>query len=535
MHQALGISELLQNIFQWSDRRTNVSNALVCKLWQNDGLNAVWRVITDLRDLFRFFGPTTTQHIGQYCFEPPLTRERWTLFQERYAWRVHKLRCERMDPDELSLLDTIARFQHSKPVFPNLQAIEWRIGLDSCGYGDHSVIFMHSSVRSFQLFVNNEVGYDIFKEYSIAVSDYMPSLKVFQIEVGKNSQAALNASLTTSLGGLRSVETITLPAFADLSCAFDHLTPLNESLRTLRFTRAFEDVGSEQMPPLNRVRALPNLTELSLHTPYETFTHFLRESNDFAPRLLRLTISSTSRRREAPCAIKDLLEVISHQFTGMQRLALRFDTRFPPETLPQTPNVAEVVHFVHIEPILGCKTITHFAVTHPLPLVVREKDVVKLASSWPSLRSMVLCDDPQVEGFWEIHDQLNLRALLPLSRSCPLLEELRMRVVADIRSENSTEEEIVPFRRLTTFSPGNQTLFFEKVDVIGVAMFLSQLLPTSCEIKFDTCWDPEGKAMMTWNGTWSEVKKGLAYIEEYEKRGKDRKCWKQVEVAKKPS
>ncbi|KAF9258204.1 hypothetical protein L218DRAFT_1065786 [Marasmius fiardii PR-910] len=404
---------------------------------------------------------------------------------------------------------------------------------------------MNSSVHNFHISnIRNDLSSDILKEYWTAVSDHMPTLRILRVDAPKNSQDVLKGSLKASLDGLSSLESLTLPSFTDLSYILTLISSCSDStLKTLQFTRGLKDVGVEQMMPLSRTNALPNLTELSLHTPYELLAHFLRETRNFAPRLTSLRISSTSTRRESPSAVKDLFEVISQQFSHIQRLSLVFDPKHPPPPGQEgstPPNLAEAVHFVHIEPILSCSSMSSFEITHPLPLVIREADMVKLASSWSRLTSLRLCDDPQVRSLLgenstetvEPERRLDLCALLPLGRFCPLLEELKVSLVPVVgesessgsrsSSTDSSKEDNSPqaFKHLVRFSPGYCPLLKEgKVDTIGVAMFLSRVLPASCEIGFETCWDrkvlEEG-----WNGIWDPVRKGLAYVEEIEKRGK---------------
>lgn len=56
-HRVLSIPELLDIIFNFLGRNSNVRNACVCKRWSDIALDVVWKEVDDLLDLFRLLKP----------------------------------------------------------------------------------------------------------------------------------------------------------------------------------------------------------------------------------------------------------------------------------------------------------------------------------------------------------------------------------------------------------------------------------------------------------------------------------------------
>lgn len=56
-HRVLAIPELLQIIFSFGTRASNVSNALVCQGWREPALDNVWREVDDIYYLLQLLAP----------------------------------------------------------------------------------------------------------------------------------------------------------------------------------------------------------------------------------------------------------------------------------------------------------------------------------------------------------------------------------------------------------------------------------------------------------------------------------------------
>ncbi|KAL0058911.1 hypothetical protein AAF712_014393 [Marasmius tenuissimus] len=526
MHPALQISEILRTIFRWCDKRSNVSNAVVCRSWQNDGLDLVWEEINDIQHIFKFLGPVAG---NPRRFSPPLNYERWNLFRERYAWRVRKLiDGGRVDSSHYPLLDTIARLQDHKPVFPNLKWLVWRsaIGRDD-GYGHQSLILMHPNVEKFELSITQtDVPSEVLRQYIHAVSERMPRLKNFHMTMPKSAFDGVAASLASLLKNLPELEFVSLPALSDPSHLLLALASRPRCMKYLDLTRDYKDLGAMQMTSLTRPSVLRDLQHLSIAVSYQTFSHFIRECCDSLPRLTKLSVSSTSPHPEAPSALKDLLESVAGQLPLIKHLELGFSREFPPDLAPSV-TMANIVHFLHIEPILACTGITHFHIVHPYPLAVEHNELERIALAWPTLRSLTLSDDPKYPDVllndpgWPI---LDLGALLPFTRHCIYIEELHLCVKPVFSGD---DQDVQPLRSLTRLSPGGQRCEGGYKEILDVAIFLSQLLPLRCKVEFESQW-LSAELRKKWDESWSEVMKGRLYIEELNRRKGEFKRWRQL-------
>lgn len=57
LHRVLAIPELLDMIFGYLDRKSNVANAQVCKTWSNIALDVLWKDVDNLHRLFGLLCP----------------------------------------------------------------------------------------------------------------------------------------------------------------------------------------------------------------------------------------------------------------------------------------------------------------------------------------------------------------------------------------------------------------------------------------------------------------------------------------------
>jgi len=56
-HRVLSIPELLQTIFSFGSRASNVSNALVCRSWREPALDQIWHEVDDIYYLLQLLAP----------------------------------------------------------------------------------------------------------------------------------------------------------------------------------------------------------------------------------------------------------------------------------------------------------------------------------------------------------------------------------------------------------------------------------------------------------------------------------------------
>jgi hypothetical protein len=69
-HRVLAIPELLQIIFGFGTRASNVSNALVCRGWCEPALDNVWREVDDIYYLLQLLTPFRCRQSDFYVRGP---------------------------------------------------------------------------------------------------------------------------------------------------------------------------------------------------------------------------------------------------------------------------------------------------------------------------------------------------------------------------------------------------------------------------------------------------------------------------------
>ncbi|KAF8833151.1 hypothetical protein BDN67DRAFT_1017888 [Paxillus ammoniavirescens] len=91
----LFVPEVVDVIFNFLDRKTNLTNAFVCKQWSQIALDVVWKEVDNLIQLFSLLKPICRvlcqPERAEYLFEAMPDANGWLRFK-RYASRVRCLR-----------------------------------------------------------------------------------------------------------------------------------------------------------------------------------------------------------------------------------------------------------------------------------------------------------------------------------------------------------------------------------------------------------------------------------------------------------
>jgi hypothetical protein len=73
-HRVLSIPELLQSIFNFGSRASNVSNALVCRTWREPALDQIWHEVDDIYYLLQLLSPLRQEGGAFYVRRPMQSR-----------------------------------------------------------------------------------------------------------------------------------------------------------------------------------------------------------------------------------------------------------------------------------------------------------------------------------------------------------------------------------------------------------------------------------------------------------------------------
>ncbi|KAL0570872.1 hypothetical protein V5O48_011083 [Marasmius crinis-equi] len=529
MHRVLGIAEVLRAVFLLCDKPANSRNAQVCRAWNGVALDILWEEIEDLLPVFKILGDVSSSNDRQYFSRKP-TSGAWRRFQSVYAPRVHTLNCENLDikqQDRMSsMMDVLARLQHSGPIFPNLTTFIWG-EIDSPGYVHYSIIFMHIKVTDFRLRARSQAVKGEEKgwsEYFEALSQRMPALENLEVEMNRANHAVCRRPLGALSKALSALTGLSLPAMNDASDTLEELSHCPQ-LESIEFTRETKDEGIQTISllALTNLDTFQHLQQLRIHISYPALTHFLRSSPSCAPSLHTLVVFTASHHTETPSTIGELLDIVARCFEkSLKLLCLQMDDRYPPNQLPQPPqyNDQDILRFHHIEQVLRCSHMADFVLDYGLPLALTAHDFEKIASSWPSLKLLSLCQDvrrdfPENSSF----GYPGLDALAPLAKGCPQLELIALRLAPVVNAEiDDLSIPLLP--NLHTLTLGDVV---EQFDPVRVTIFLSQVLPSGCTLNAESCSKSPAiarsqESVAEWNVGWRDVKMGLQLIEALKKR-----------------
>ncbi|KAF7375042.1 hypothetical protein MSAN_00390300 [Mycena sanguinolenta] len=454
--RVLDIPELLDMIFAFLDETSVASTASVCKRWSEIALDTLWR---DLADLHRLFGilralkQTGDSPDSPYAFTAAPDADDWGRL-EKYTRRVRRLTYHYQTPKGPCLCPTVfedvARTRTSLNILPNLKTLVWNAPPPL------AVIFMQPTVKHFtfwlpETIVQDESHLPFFRD----VVSRMPHLTTLDIRT--NIPMGTIEDSMIFLFGLTKLRKVILPRFSvttRIAQALQHL----EDLGCLEFQYC-SDQGCGD--PADIESSSPtNLTALYVD----------------------------SRLIESPAALHELLTVLADTCQLLESLGIvtHVDDTEPLRVLADVPS-EERINSSTLQPLQNFPNLTIFEITHQYPLDLKLADLERLARSWPSLRKLMLNNEPVVSD----ECSLTLEALIPFAKHCPELEQLGLFVNAST-AELPLKVDLSPspqFKKLRRLSMGVSRIS----DPGPVALFLSQICPLNIYLESGITWEIEGQ------------------------------------------
>ncbi|KAH7886717.1 hypothetical protein F5I97DRAFT_1869635 [Phlebopus sp. FC_14] len=473
--RALFTPELLDLIFTYLDRTTNVTNACVCKQWSDIALDHVWRNVDDLLQLFRILKSIKLSSIEErYEFTSTPGPDDWLRF-EKYARRVRSLRFNSDEYEHLGdVLDGVARTRTSFDILPYMHTLEWitteKLYLERCA------MFLHSRLKHLVVSTHPAACRStLFKDISARV----PSIHSLKLDTPEYD-ASLEADIRTLLQNLPELRKFSLPEFYLTLPIFEELSRMKnisviEFEHVLQFENTIPDATS--FNPILAENAFPALWDLALTARIDHVGAFLR--SPFAP----INITSfyiNSYDLHMPSEMHAFLLTLSQQCQLLSQLYVKLLHK---ETHMTTFVPEHQLSYDTIGPVLSFPNLTTFELIHKYPLKITLDEVDDLARRWPSLESLMLNAEP----LFLDPDlcMLDLRALLPFARHCPNLRRLGLYVNAtEAKMHASLSFDIRPFTALQDLSVGTSLA----EDQHAVAGFLSMLVPPNCKLEVGITW-----------------------------------------------
>ncbi|KAJ7104266.1 hypothetical protein B0H15DRAFT_809280 [Mycena belliarum] len=481
-NRVLQIPELLHMIlgFLGSD---NASNARVCKRWSEICLDILWTDVDDLHRLFGILKPLEKLEESEdapYAFVAPPDADDWRRFH-RYSRRVRRLSFHADSGPCLSptVFEDIARTRTDISILPNVNTLSWAAPLPL------AVIFMHANVKRFVLWLPDESQTrDSPLPFFRDVASRMPHLTCLDLRT-HTPMHSMEDDMIYLLKNLVKLRKVVFPRFELTTRIAETLAELDE-LGCIEFQYMPEqgsgDLADTQVfRPSLKTGAFPSLWDLSLTVSLSDGLKFMRDSS--APTNLT-SLYFDSHLVETPAVVHELLSILAETCHLLESLGI-----ITLINSANTPPSAEVLSFSTLSPLQNFPNLTIFELIHQNPLVLTVDDLDQLARSWPSLRKLILNNEPAASD----NSSLTLNALLPFARHCPELEQLGLFInasTADLPSTYSTDVTSAshkPFTKLQRLSMGVSLIDDEG----AVALFLSQICPLSTEIEYGVTWETD--------------------------------------------
>ncbi|KAJ3967484.1 hypothetical protein EV361DRAFT_491428 [Lentinula raphanica] len=486
---ALGIPEILENIFEHSDKFTNCnSNVLVCRTWLEPCLNVIWREVEDLSRLVKLLAPTSSHAMEFLRVNEPLNWDRFGF----YARRVRRIYHEGNDSPLTnhtnfalrSLFTDIAYQRTSYNLCPNLKVLEW-CGDASLYMKNPSVLFMGPSVRRYILHdvkpTSNELAFVLQ-----TIADRCPNLNHILINIDYVNQSYVDIirDFIQKVGELHSVD---LDPFEDMSPIITALRD-HPNLRELHLGDCHAIDDDLDKPAITSL-ALPSpcgnefasLTLLNIAAAYAVVKDLLAIG---LPLLQETIITSDLRKPETPSTVKRLIETLAEKSPKVDDVHLSYGhihdknfTRFPPASC--------IVTMDHIRPLLSCTKMRNFVIKHPFPITLNDEFAEELTISWPDLSYLQLSPKPLIRRK-DFKNCFTLKALLSFARHCPRISYLSF-LVAPQSSACPTPADIenLPtpfFPKLRMLDVGSSMLY--GCDKHDVTLTLARILPARSYLRY---------------------------------------------------
>ncbi|KAI6026073.1 hypothetical protein EDC04DRAFT_2573601 [Pisolithus marmoratus] len=468
------IPELLHLMFSFLDKKSNVSNACVCKFWSDIALDAIWRDVDGLIQLLSILKPISVGMHGAYQFENMPGVSDWTRFR-KYARRVRRLRFD-FDSAEGGVetaLDDVAMTRTSFEILPNLHELVWICS----GWRDlqRCLLFLHGRLKHLTLSICPDL-----EESDPLLTDICaraPNLESLKLYV-QEPDMQMSGHIEVILQNLHYLRKIILPEFHFTSEVIQQLSRM-PNLGVIEFQYDLE-MGAgdprnvERFVPVLAYGAFPALYDLSLTARIDDLERFFQ--SPFAPTNIT-TLYVNSYAKHSPAEVRSFLLTLSQECKYLSRLHVILLEK---EIRRATCIEDEQLSFCTLEPLFSIPNLVWFEVIHKYPLRITQDEIEELASRLPSLETLELNPEPLLTR----KPALDLEALLPFANHCPKLRCLGLFMHATGSRVPSARASFKLFRTLQILNVGTSRIDCPK----AVAAFLSLFFPPWCRLQFGITW-----------------------------------------------
>ncbi|KAF4594333.1 hypothetical protein EYR40_009136 [Pleurotus pulmonarius] len=464
--KALLLPEILKKIFELLEDGCNALNARVCKDWSDEALSVIWDDV-DAKNLFSLLAPLGVDSpIG---FTRELEEEDWDVF-ERYSPKVHILRFT--GQYDISLFKDLGHGRRRLELLPNLCELR---------SPPPTPLLAGPSVQKLVLRDFNE---QLVIAWLAIISRRMCHIKALSIERGINPPSdQLISTLMSTLRNMEASQALEVP----MSHINDDTFHVFASLPNLRSLRASDmyTVRQKHITPQSLTfnwfpsHPFPSLVELRVEMDFPAATILLPQLD--ACRTLRY-LGVFSWCDESPTNCSSFLEAIQKACPALQRLELARTT------------IRGTIQFATLDGLRGFQNLTTLTLHGFIPGPDHALELPPLLGALVGLESLTLCypfDSPSLA-----HPPSSLATIASVLRN---LRWLCIRI--DTQSAMPAAKFPAPFLKLRKLQLGAS----EVSEPAEVAMYLSRLLPPSCDLGVPIRLVGEKKAKWDIVKTWVPI------------------------------
>lgn len=368
-----------------------------------------------------------------------------------------------------SIFDEVARTRLRLDILPNMHTLAWKGPLNL------SVTFMHAGVKTFEIWLPDELWSSSLQPFFQDVAIRMPNIMNLNIKSDLAVQD-FEDDLTDLIHRLPRLRSVTFPRFYTTTKVMEALSRV-PNLGVIEFQYFEQGCGDSDdvipFTPSIEEGAFPALWDLSLSATFRDLARFF--GLEFAPTNLT-SLYIDSGIIETAASVHKLLCVVADScqlLTDLSLTSLRLE--------PMDGDEPYKITFAHLKPVVKMGNLKTLDILHHYPLALKIEDIESLASSWPSLKSLILNNDPP----HLLPSELTMEALLPFARHCPKLTHLGLFV--DASRIPSVPATIASFKCLQRLSLGTSNIDDDK----SAALYLSRVLPSGCSVDFGVTWKEE--------------------------------------------
>ncbi|KAG8935138.1 hypothetical protein FRC02_008489 [Tulasnella sp. 418] len=527
--------DILSRILTFADPPTRTAAARTCKAWSEPALDLIWHTVPCIAPLLELLGtidwPDSTYSYARWQntpdgFSGTVAPGGWIRLRDM-AKRIHSLSYHDGYPKgthksnmmiDPALFNHIACHRPFQNLFPKLEELSWTCFRDESF--DFVYIFLSPTLRKFDFKGHYEYqSLEANRCLLNHLASFSKDLKelVFETRVAATSIETQLIHCIKSLENLESLHLMRCFHTANIVEALGTHPSLKTAMaydRTYVLPLAVETRQFEFKEGL-----FTKLEKLSVEATISQAIDLIKHPH--RPRNLKHFDLSVLRQPVDPNVLNLFFETVAAEIPNIEGLEL--DLMFPSTYDGDVGLVWKDTRLSleTIRPLLACKKMKMFDISHPCVMDISEADLKTILESWPEIDYLFLNADPSIT---DNQPGLPLSAYIAAATMAPKLTYISL-YVDTTTNLSAVHPGLLPkFPTLKTIGFGTSPI----TDVFEAAALISEMCNENTELSYGaSAWHisaeggSESSAQTTRNEKWREVRNLAKNLWKYQARTKD--------------